>query len=66
MLDETKATEFELIMEGLISAVKGLREGTVRRKYWTVSARFRLFQLRKGWKLWKLKQRMQNFFWMKR
>ena len=32
MLDETKATEFELIMEGLISAVKGLREGTVRRR----------------------------------
>ena len=32
MLDETKATEFELILEGLISAVKGLREGTVRRR----------------------------------
>ena len=32
MLDETKATEFELIMEGLISAVNGLREGTVRRR----------------------------------
>lgn len=31
MLDETKATEFELILEGLISAVKGLCEGTVRR-----------------------------------
>ena len=29
MLDETKATEFELILEGLISAVKGFREGTV-------------------------------------
>lgn len=28
MLDETKATEFELILEGLISAVKGFREGT--------------------------------------
>ena len=32
MLGETKATEFERIREGLISVLKGLREGTARRR----------------------------------
>jgi len=31
MLDETKATEFELILEGLLSAIEGMRNGTARR-----------------------------------
>ena len=32
MLGETKATEFERIREELISVLKGLREGTARRR----------------------------------
>ena len=31
MLDETKATEFELILEGLLSAIEGMRNGTAHR-----------------------------------